>query len=697
MSPILPRTLRRAALLAGTALPPLFALAQSGPEIVEVTSTRLPEPVATDPANITVISADELAVRGARDLQGALALAAGVDFAPGGDNGPAGGVPEFWGLREMDAYLLVIDGVPWGGAYNPALATLKLQDVERIEVLRGAAPVSYGATSFIGVIQVVRRAPGSTVNSASLSAGSYGSGEAGVTAKLPKLGALDTALAVNAQKLGFSDSRTRVTRGDLNWRAAGDFASGKLTLSLDGHWVSQHPASPTPRTRYALDPTVPLDANHNPSDAKLSESRAGLALGWSQPAFGGEWTSRLAWIHSVQSVNRGFLTDTDPTVTPNAVTFRQGIRVTDAYLDTHWNRTLGGVKILAGLEHLHGRGTMNGGDGEYTVALDGSNAPAASAIPLNADVRIGNTRNFSGLYGVAEWRPTQALLIEGGLRLNRTKEERTRFDLDLTVPRATPVITADNRSTTRASGALGASFALWESGANSSRLWGGYRNTFKPAAVDFGIDSATKILEPETATSWELGVKNRFLGGKLAIDVSAFRLDFKNLVTSVPVAGTPVLVNGGETKFRGVDLDARWEVMDNLTWRLAWGLHDGKFGNYVQDFGGVARQLEGNRFEMSPRSLGATGITWAPKSGFIANLEARYTGDRYLNKRNTALADSFMTWNAGLGWRAAAWEFRVDGRNLSDKRDPVSESELGDAQYYRVPARRWDATAIFRF
>ena len=124
-------------------------------ETIEVTSTRMAEPVAEDPALVTVITGEELRDRGATDLQSALALAAGVDIAPGGDSGPASSVPEFWGLREFDAFLLVVDGVPWGGAFNPALSTLDLTNVERIEVLRGGAPVSYGATAFVGVTAFV--------------------------------------------------------------------------------------------------------------------------------------------------------------------------------------------------------------------------------------------------------------------------------------------------------------------------------------------------------------------------------------------------------------------------------------------------------------------------------------------------------------------------------------------------------------
>ena len=114
-----------------TPTPPAFA------EAIQVTATRIPEDIDKVSASIQVITAEELRDRGATDLKSALALAAGVDIAPGRRQRPASSVPEFWGLKEFDAFLLVVDGVPWGGAFNPALATLDLRDVERIEVQRG--------------------------------------------------------------------------------------------------------------------------------------------------------------------------------------------------------------------------------------------------------------------------------------------------------------------------------------------------------------------------------------------------------------------------------------------------------------------------------------------------------------------------------------------------------------------------------
>src|SRR5262249_12137813 len=123
-------------------------------ETVQVVATRIPEAPNDVPGSIEVIGGDTVRALGARNIRDARSLSAGVDVAPGADGGRAGAVPEFWGLREFDAFLLVVDDIPWGGAFNPSLTMLSLQDVERIEVLRGPAPVTYGATSFVGVIHV---------------------------------------------------------------------------------------------------------------------------------------------------------------------------------------------------------------------------------------------------------------------------------------------------------------------------------------------------------------------------------------------------------------------------------------------------------------------------------------------------------------------------------------------------------------
>jgi iron complex outermembrane recepter protein len=61
------------------------------------------------------------------------------------------------------------------------------------------------------------------------------------------------------------------------------------------------------------------------------------------------------------------------------------------------------------------------------------------------------------------------------------------------------------------------------------------------------------------------------------------------------------------------------------------------------------------------------------------------------------MADGFASVGISAGYRTPRWELRIDARNLNDRRDPISESELGDAQYYLLPSRRVDGTLKLHF
>ena len=666
-----------------------------GAATVEVTATRFPEDPVKVPASITVLTAKDLADRGATDLRSALALAAGINIAPGGDGGPASSIPEFWGLKEFDAFLLVVDGVPWGGAFNPALSTLDLENVERIEIQRGAAPVMYGATSFVGVIQVIHKHPADTQGSARISAGSHGSGGAAVTLRLPRWSKVESSLTADVAKQGYDDPRTEFKRGHLLWRNRAELGAGVLRFDLDASAVDQKPASPHSRVGLTLSPDVPLDANHNPDGAFINDRRATFTLGWDQSAGSALWSTILSTSRSRQDLFRGFLVDVI-TTDPNAHGYRERIETTDVYFDTHLAWTdLPGLKVVAGFDHLHGAGTGRGGDFDYFVNLDGSNAPGSSVLPPAADIRIDDHRDFSGLYGFAEWTPVSRLVLEAGLRLNRTEETRRAFTLDFAS--ATLAGGQDGRTVNRLSGSAGLTWTAWQAGADRVNLFASYRNTYKPAAIDFGLDSTPGILKPETAESYDLGAKSRLLDGRLDLELSTFLMDFSNLVVSQSLGGLPVLVNAGTERFQGVELSVDYRLKPDWTLHGATSYHDSRFRDYVQDFGGTATQLAGKRLEMSPYHLGALGLVYAPARGLTGLVEARYTGGIFMDKRNRAPYGGYTTLAAGLGYRAARWEFRVKGDNLTDRRDPVAESEMGDAQYYLLPGRRVDASVSYRF
>jgi iron complex outermembrane receptor protein len=669
-------------------------------EVVEVTAKGLREEADSVPAMVTVVSGDETRARAADDLRSSLVSVAGVDVAPGGDNGPASSVPEFWGLKEFDAFLLVVDTVPWGGAFNPALSTLSLDDVDHIEVLRGPAPVMYGATSFVGVLHVVHRGPSDGARAAAASFGSYGSGSGSLGLPFHWAG-FDSRFSADVAKRGFRDDRTSFERIHTRWRNGRTLGAGHFSFDVDLHWVDQGPASPHPREGPVLSPRVPLDANYNPDGAFLNDSRYTGTVRYDQPLWGSTWSSTLSASHAGQDIFRGFLSDVVSPVAP-ARGIRGTVDLTDVYFDTHfaWSHSPR-WQVVTGLDHLHGEGKAVGGAFDYTVNLSGNPAPPIPVPAVPDDDQVEDRREFSGLYGFVAFEPSQRFRIEGGLRLNRTMEEREDPREKATKPAGEA--DAGDREDTRLSGTVGVQWTAWSRGSDSARLFADYRNAFKPAAFDFGIGEGDTggeeegLLEPETANTYEAGARARLAGGRLGLEASGFWMDFENLVIATTVNGVPGLTNSGKNRFKGIELEMEWRAQGHLFLRGSYSLHDARFIDSIQLFDGVPTQLANKRIEMSAHNMAGASVAWAPDLGLVASADVHYVGSRFLNKRNTALAEGYTELSLGLGWRLRHLELRVDGRNLTDQRDPVSESELGDSQYYRLPARRFDATVRARW
>jgi iron complex outermembrane receptor protein len=672
-------------------------------ETVQVTATRIPEAVEPEPASITIVTGDQLRATGATDLPTALSLVAGVSIAPGSDGGPASSVPEIWGLREFDAFLLVVDDVPWGGAFNPALATVDLNDIERIEVMRGAAPVMYGATSFVGVIHVIHRAASAPGNSAQAYGGNFSTGGASARFVLPSGEKWKQALAANFDSQGFKDDRTNYNKGHVLYRGETATGEGKFHLDVDLTFLRQDPASPSPRTGPVLSPDVPVDSNQNPSDSRQDENRYHFVGGYNRPVGGSDWAILAAFTRADRDLTKGYLSEVSNDVDPNTAGYRQHQKETDLYLDTHfsWKMQDKG-KLLVGADYLYGKGNANGDNFDYFINLDGSNPPNSFDQVVQERPQLEDERNFFGLYSQVEWNPTTRLLIQGGLRFNSTHENRAGEVLPGDAGAEAPSFlqeeaTAFSQTNNRLSGTAGVSYLALSNTDNHLWLFADYRNAFKPAALDFGPEVEGGILEPETANSYEAGLKGVSWEDRFRWEVSFFRMDFTNLVTSTVIDGLPALINSGKERFSGVEIGGAVRVYTDTTVQFSYSHHNSEFIDFVQAFDGVPTQLAGKKFEMAPANLAATGLVYSPAKGLNGDFTLNYVGTRFLNKRNTAPADAFTTISLGVGYRFGHNNIRFDGNNLTDQRDPVSESELGDAQYYRLPASTYRIGWQFTF
>ena len=157
----------------------VFSYAQSDSTMsfneVVVSEKRLSDiPFALAPRNIQIISRDEILAMPAQSIAEILTWVAGVDLR---QRGPQGSQADLSILGStFEQVLVLIDGIPMRDAQTGHLMMnlpVDIQQIERIEIIKGTAARIYGANALAGAVNFVTRAPASDNVFAQLWTGSY--------------------------------------------------------------------------------------------------------------------------------------------------------------------------------------------------------------------------------------------------------------------------------------------------------------------------------------------------------------------------------------------------------------------------------------------------------------------------------------------------------------------------------------------
>lgn len=134
---------------------PAFADAEA--DAIVVTATRIPTRLNEIVADVAVIDRRQIETAGATTLPQLLAQQPGLQITTQGGLGKVTGI--FMRGSATGHALLLVDGMPLGSATlgEPSLPNLPLAQIERIEILRGAASSLYGSAAIGGVIQIFTR------------------------------------------------------------------------------------------------------------------------------------------------------------------------------------------------------------------------------------------------------------------------------------------------------------------------------------------------------------------------------------------------------------------------------------------------------------------------------------------------------------------------------------------------------------
>lgn len=146
--------------------------------------------------------------------------------------------------------------------------------------------------------------------------------------------------------------------------------------------------------------------------------------------------------------------------------------------------------------------------------------------------------------------------------------------------------------------------------------------------------------EPETLTTYELGVKSQLLENRLRLNLALFHSDYEDMQLQAFFNGRQFFDNAGEASIRGVEIELEWIPVDGLTLTANAGYTDHDYDLYLQ------RTAEGTLEDITndvtatfvPKMTGRLSAQYfapALENGIqpYGRLDALYQGDTMLTEK----------------------------------------------------------------
>lgn len=553
-------------------------------DAVVVTASRVPTPIEQVGSSVTVIDAEEIARQKWRSLPEALAAVPGLRVSPSG--GPGAQTSVFTRGTNSNHTLILIDGVRAGdpstpnGAYD--FAHLLLDDVERIEIVRGPQSSLYGSDAIGGVINIItRRGRDGLHGYARVDGGSFRtlSEAAGVSSAQNRF-----HYALNASHTE-SDGQD-VTPARLRAGAPAESDGYRnTTVSANAGFAPTADTMLNLLTRYS-EARSQLDVGSGEDPDSESTARQSTVRAEARGTFlNGLWRPLLAVNHTrhqrenfnERQTATGDEDHTRYSGTRDTVEFQN-----DLYLGTANVMTVGAETAKETMQ-TSGTSVYGSGFGDFIITQDTDTSERARSVYLLDQLRLG--RRWRGNAGI-RW------------------DDHDTFDPVVTY-RIAPLFLIPETATR-----LKASYGT---GYKAPSLF----ERFGIAPTNYGFAyTGNPTLQPEESRGWEAGLEQSVWGGRFEGGATYFSNRIENLIQTVYLPSfDSTSVNISQAKTWGGEAFLATQAAGNLRLRL----------DYT-----YTRTLDTNGLELLRRPRHGARLNMEYQLGTSSQFSAEmlYTGER---------------------------------------------------------------------